>query len=256
MKIAGFKLYHAPASRSVRVKWALHEVVGDAFEVEKIPLYEAAQYSAEFIGLNPNHCVPVLEIRWDDGQSQVMIESAAMVAFLADSYPERGLAPPPGASRERADYLQMIQFGSTSMDMMLSQVRIHEHMLPQSERDPRMAARYRKKFLEEVEPQLARRTRGDAVCLRRYVHRRGLHHRLQCVLGEGLRALPGRSIPALPEVAEDAPSPRRRPRGCARILYGRARRRAHHVQVYGIGVTSKPSSRSPSARAKASARSG
>jgi len=157
MKIAGFKLYHAPASRSVRVKWALHEVVGDAFEVEKIPLYEAAQYSAEFIGLNPNHCVPVLEIRWDDGQSQVMIESAAMVAFLADAYPERGLAPPPGASRERADYLQMIQFGSTSMDMMLSQVRIHEHMLPQSERDPRMAARYRKKFLEEVEPQLARR---------------------------------------------------------------------------------------------------
>ena len=116
MKIAGFKLYHAPASRSVRVKWALHEVVGDAFEVEKIPLYEAAQYSAEFIGLNPNHCVPVLEIRWDDGQSQVMIESAAMVAFLADAYPERGLAPPPGASRERADYLQMIQFGSTSMD--------------------------------------------------------------------------------------------------------------------------------------------
>ncbi len=51
----------------------------------------------------------------------------------------------------------MIQFGSTWMDMMLSQVRIHEHMLPQSERDPRMVARYRKKFLEEVEPQLARR---------------------------------------------------------------------------------------------------
>jgi glutathione S-transferase len=157
MKIAGFKLYHAPASRSVRVKWALHEVVGDAFEVEKMLLYEAAQYSAEFIGLNPNHCVPVLEIRWDDGHSQMMIESAAMVAFLADSYPEKGLAPPPGASRERADYLQMIQFGATSMDMMLSQVRLHEHMLPQSERDPRMVVRYRKKFLEEVEPQLARR---------------------------------------------------------------------------------------------------
>src|SRR5271165_1221073 len=157
MKIAGFKLYHAPASRSVRVKWALHEVVGDAFEVEKIALYEGAQYSAEFTSLNPNHSVPVLEIRWDDGQNQVMIESGAMVAFLADAYPEKGLAPPPGASRERADYLQMIQFGSTSMDMMLSQVRIHEHMLPQSERDPRMAARYRKKFLEEVEPQLARR---------------------------------------------------------------------------------------------------
>jgi glutathione S-transferase len=157
MKIAGFRLYHAPASRSVRVKWALHEAVGDAFEVEKIALYEGAQYSPEFTALNPNHCVPVLEIRWDDGLSQVMIESAAMVAFLADAYPEKGLAPPPGASRERADYLQMIAFGSISMDMMLAQVRIHEHLLPQSERDPRMVDRYREKFAREVEPQLARR---------------------------------------------------------------------------------------------------
>ena len=157
MKIAGFRLYHAPASRSVRVKWALHEAVGDAIEVEKIALYEGAQYSPEFTALNPNHCVPVLEIRWDDGLSQVMIESAAMVAFLADAYPEKGLAPPPGASRERADYLQMIAFGSISMDMMLAQVRIHEHLLPQSERDPRMVDRYREKFAREVEPQLARR---------------------------------------------------------------------------------------------------
>ena len=189
-----------------------------------LPTSPQAQHQSKWPDLNRNRWPVLSEIR------------TAMVAFLADAYPETGLAPPPGASRERADYLQMIQFGSTSMDMMLSQVRIHEHMLPQSERDPRMAARYRKKFLEEVEPQLARRVRGDAVCLRRYVHRRGLHHRLQCVLGEGLRALPGRSVPALPEVAEDAPSPRRRPRGCARILSGRARRRAHHVQVYGIGV--------------------
>ena len=110
-----------------------------------LPTSPQAQHQSKWPDLNRN--------RWP-----VLSESApAMVAFLADAYPETGLAPPPGASRERADYLQMIQFGSTSMDMMLSQVRIHEHMLPQSERDPRMAARYRKKFLEEVEPQLARR---------------------------------------------------------------------------------------------------
>ena len=235
MKIAGFKLYHAPASRSVRVKWALHEAVGDAFEVEKIALYEGAQYSPEFTALNPNHCVPVLEIRWDDGLSQVMIESAAMVAFLADAYPEKGLAPPPGASRERADYLQMIAFGSISMDMMLAQVRIHEHLLPQSERDPRMVDRYREKFPGS---RAAARSppRGDSLCLRRPVHGRRLHHRLQCVLGERLWALPGRALPALPEVAEGAPGLRGRPRGCARILSGRAGSRAHHVEVHGIGV--------------------
>jgi len=157
MQIRHLKLYHFPASRSARVKWMLHEVVGDAFEVEKVDLYGAAQYSADFLRLNPNHCVPVLEITWDSGTVQRLIESAAMVAFLADAFPDAGLAPAAEASPERADYLQMLHFGSTWMDMMLWQVRAHEHVLPIAERDPRTVTRYRKKFREEVEPQLAAR---------------------------------------------------------------------------------------------------
>jgi glutathione S-transferase len=157
MGIRRLKLYHYPATRSARVRWILHELVGDAFEVERVELYEGEQYSPQFLQLNPNHNVPVLEIAWENGNTQRMIESAAMVAFLADCYSEKGLAPPPGATPERADYLQMLHFGSTWMDMMLWQVRIHEHVLPISERDTRTVARYRKKFTEEVEPQLARR---------------------------------------------------------------------------------------------------
>lgn len=143
----------------------LHEVVGDAFDVEKVDIYGAVQYSAEFLRVNPNHCVPVLEITWDNGTSQRMLESAAMVAFLADAYPAADLAPSPAASPERADYLQMLHFGSTWMDMMLWQIRAHEHVLPESERDPRTVARYRKKFREEVEPQLvARLEQAPFVC--------------------------------------------------------------------------------------------
>ena len=119
MPIQHLKLYHYPASRSARAKWMLHEVVGDAFEVEKVDLYGAVQYSAEFLRLNPNHCVPVLQITWDTGAVQRLIESAAIVAFLADAFPDAGLAPPPEATPERADYLQMLHFGSTWMDMML-----------------------------------------------------------------------------------------------------------------------------------------
>ncbi len=155
--IKHLKLYHSPASRSARAKWMLHEVVGDGFKVEKVDLCAAAQYSAEFLRLNPNHCVPVLEITWDNGATQLMLESAAMVAFLADAFPGAGLAPLPDASPERADYLQMLHFGSTWMDMMLWQIRAHEHVLPASERDPRTVARYRNKFREEIEPQLAAR---------------------------------------------------------------------------------------------------
>lgn len=157
MLIKHLKLYHYPASRSARTKWMLHEVVGNAFGVEKIDLCGAVQYSAEFMRLNPNHNVPVLEIAWDNGASQHMLESAAMVALLADAYPAAGLAPAPAASPERADYLQMLHFGSTWMDMMLWQIRAHEHVLPESERDPRTVARYRRKFQQEVEPQLAAR---------------------------------------------------------------------------------------------------
>lgn len=157
MPIRHLKLYHYPASRSARAKWMLHEVVGDAFEVQKVDLYGAAQYGTEFLRLNPNHGVPVLEITWDDGTVQRVIESAAMVAFLADAFPDAGLAPRPGATRERADFLQMLHFGSTWMDMMLWQVRAHEHVLPEAERDARTVARYRKKFRLEVEPQLAAR---------------------------------------------------------------------------------------------------
>lgn len=165
MLIKHLKLYHYPASRSARTKWMLHEVVGNDFEVEKVDLCGAAQYSAGFLRLNPNHCVPVLEITWDNGATQHMLESAAMVAFLADAFPDAGLAPPPQASPQRADYLQMLHFGSTWMDMMLWQIRAHEHVLPEAERDPRTVARYRRKFREEIEPQLvARLAQAPFVC--------------------------------------------------------------------------------------------
>ncbi len=162
MTIQHLKLFHYPATRSARVKWALHEAVGDAFAVERVDLYAAQQYSAEFLRINPNHSVPVLEITWRDGSTQHLLESAAMVAFIADAYREKNLAPPAAATRERADYLQMLHFGSTWADMMLWQIRVHEHLLPADERDDRSNARYRKKFAEEVEPQLIQRLRNTA----------------------------------------------------------------------------------------------
>ncbi len=85
MNIHHLKLHHYPASRSARAKWMLHEVVGDNFEVERVALYDGAQYSDDYLRLNPNHAVPVLEITWSVGTVQRVIESAAIVAFLADA---------------------------------------------------------------------------------------------------------------------------------------------------------------------------
>jgi glutathione S-transferase len=43
------------------------------------------------------------------------------------------------------------------MDMMLWQVRVHEHLLRDADKDPRTIQRYRDKFTNEVEPQLSKR---------------------------------------------------------------------------------------------------
>ena len=165
MPIDHLTLHHYPASRSARAKWMLHEVVGNNFEVSRVALYDGAQYSDEFLRLNPNHAVPVLEISWDCGRDPRAIERAEILSCLAHASPAAGLAASPGPSPERADYLQMLHFGSTWMDMMLWQIRIHEHVLPADQRDDRTIVRYRRKFEQEAEPQVAERlARTPFIC--------------------------------------------------------------------------------------------
>ena len=170
MNCAKFKLYHYPATRSARVKWILHEVLGDDFEVEIVHLYDGVQYQADYLAKNPNHCVPTLEVEFADGKSLRMIESAAMIAFIADAFPGKRLAPHAiDEPLARADYLQMLHFSATWMDMMLWQIRSHEHLLPVDQRDLRVAERYRAKFTDEVEPQLlARLGQQTFICGERF----------------------------------------------------------------------------------------
>ena len=177
MNFTRLKLYHFPATRSARVKWLLHELLGDDFDVEVVPLYDCAQHSPEYLEKNPNHNVPSLEITLENGERSMMLESGAMVALLADLFPEKGLAPAPDVfSVERADYLQMLHFGTTSMDMMLWQIRTHTHLLG-SDSDEKTIIRYRNKFIQEVEPQLkARLGKHHHICGARF-------SAVDCVMG-------------------------------------------------------------------------
>ncbi|MDA0790900.1 MAG: glutathione S-transferase family protein [Proteobacteria bacterium] len=159
------KLYHAPATRSARVKWLLHELLPeDAFSIQLVSLQNLEQYTQPYLERNPNHNVPMLEITTSDGQVQTMLESGAMITLLADLFPEKRLAPPLD-SAQRPDYLQMLYFGCSWVDMMLWQIRLHTHLLPEEDRDPRTIARYQKKFRDEVEPQLAKRLQHQTFIL-------------------------------------------------------------------------------------------
>jgi glutathione S-transferase len=164
MSISDIELYHYPATRSSRVKWLLHELVGDAFKVKRLDLYGLDAYSPDYLRLNPNHNVPLIRFSMG-GEVVTALESGAILTLLADAFPERRLAPKPTLSAERADYLQMLYFGAAAIDMMLWQIRIHEHVLLEAQKDFRTIARYRRKFMTEVEPQLAARLdRGGFIC--------------------------------------------------------------------------------------------
>lgn len=157
-QIEHLKLYHFPMSRSARVKWLLHEIRGTDFEVVRMALYQGEQYRPAALARNPNHAVPVLEITTEAGETFTMIESTAMISFLADLHPEKHLAPPPQTfSAERLDYLQLLHFLGTSMDMMLWQLRLQHDLVPDAERDAHTIRRYEDKIRQEVEPQLLAR---------------------------------------------------------------------------------------------------
>ncbi|WP_439106124.1 glutathione S-transferase family protein [Congregibacter sp.] len=165
MKIQALKLFHFPGSRSARVRWALIETFGDDFELATMKLLEGEQYAQEFLAMNPNHAVPVLQITWSDGSVQHMLESTAMVEWLADAFPDKQLAPTAELSPQRADYLQMLQLGGNWMDSMLWQIRVHRDLLPESDSDKRTIDRAMEKIATEVEPQLhARLTAAEYIC--------------------------------------------------------------------------------------------
>ncbi len=166
MTIKNIKLYHYPATRSSRVKWLLHELYDDGFEVEVVEVYEGVQYSDAYLQKNPNHNVPMLEFTMSDGQTEYMLESGAMISLLADINPDKKLAPLADTfSVARADYLQMLHFAGSWWDMMLWQIRVHMHVLPDAERDEKNVERYLNKIRKEVEPQLlARFEQHDYVC--------------------------------------------------------------------------------------------
>jgi glutathione S-transferase len=95
-------LYYAPSSRAGRVRWLLEELAVP-YQLIRIDM-KTKDTDAGFRAASPLGKVPVLVV--DD---QPMIESTAMLIWLADRFADRGLAPALDAP-ERAAYLQWHAF--------------------------------------------------------------------------------------------------------------------------------------------------
>ncbi len=161
--ISTFTLYHYPLSRSARVKWLLHEMLGDGFTTLRVALRKGEQYTPEFLAKNPNHGVPVLDVEYTDGTTQTITESLAILTWLADLDPR--FAPQTNDHRSRAIYLQIMALGGSWMDQMLWNIRLHETILPKPARNQNFAQFNRDKIENEIAPQLlARLEQGNFIC--------------------------------------------------------------------------------------------
>jgi glutathione S-transferase len=96
--------YTNPMSRGRIVRWMLEEV-GAPYETTLLD-YGTTMKSADYLAINPMGKVPA--IRHGD---IVVTEAAAICAYLADAFPEAGLAPPPG-SPMRGPYYRWLFFAA------------------------------------------------------------------------------------------------------------------------------------------------
>ena len=94
--------YTNPQSRGQIVRWMLEEV-GAPYEAVLLD-YGTTMKAPDYLAINPMGKVPAIK----HGDT-VVTECAAICAYLADAFPEAGLAPP---TAERGDYYRWLFFAA------------------------------------------------------------------------------------------------------------------------------------------------
>jgi glutathione S-transferase len=112
------KLYYYPLTRAVRPRWLLEEI-GTPYELIRVDLAAGEQRTPAYMTLNPNGTVPTLV---DD--DLVLYESAAIVQYLADKFPEAQLAPPVGTAA-RGKYYQWIHYAMSALEPPAVTIFLH-----------------------------------------------------------------------------------------------------------------------------------
>lgn len=102
-------LYFAPRTRATRPLWTLEEL-GVPFELEQLDMAAGAHKKPGYLAIHPLGKVPA----WRD-ENGVLIESVGISMYLADRYPEAGLAPAPD-SPDRGRYCQWCAFVAGSVE--------------------------------------------------------------------------------------------------------------------------------------------
>ena len=102
--------YTNPMSRGRIARWMLEEV-GEPYETVVLD-WNGSIKADDYLAINPMGKVPAIV---HDGQ--VVTEAAAICAYLAETFPEAGLAP---TAVERADYYRWMFFAAGPVEAAMS----------------------------------------------------------------------------------------------------------------------------------------
>lgn len=103
------EFYYNPMSRARIVHWMLEEV-GAPYEIKPISFEAREHKSPEFLALNPMGKLPTIV-----HQGVVVTETAAILTYLADAFPAKGLAPALD-DPQRGTYLRWMFFAASCVE--------------------------------------------------------------------------------------------------------------------------------------------
>lgn len=110
MMATNLVFYTNPMSRGRIVRWMLEETGAD---YETVVLdYASTMKEEPYLSINPMGKVPAIV-----HSGHVVTECAAICAYLADAFPEAGLAPPTG---DRADYYRWLFFAAGPVEQAVT----------------------------------------------------------------------------------------------------------------------------------------
>jgi glutathione S-transferase len=118
--------YTNPMSRGRIVRWMLEEL-GRPYRTELMD-FAGGVKGPDYLAINPMGKVPAL--RHGD---TVVTESAAICAYLADAFPEAGLAPPLG-DHARGPYFRWMFFAAGPIEASITNKSLGIEIKPEAER--------------------------------------------------------------------------------------------------------------------------
>ncbi|WP_367381889.1 glutathione S-transferase family protein [Stenotrophomonas cyclobalanopsidis] len=138
-------LYHAAHSRSSGAV-ALLEALGADYRLQVLDLKAGANLTPAYLAINPMGKVPAII-----HNGALVTEQVAIYLYLADLYPEAGLAPPIGDA-QRGPYLRWMAFYGACFEPAMTDKALRR------EPPPRMMSPYNdaETVLRVIEAQLAR----------------------------------------------------------------------------------------------------